>query len=212
LVRKTTDGAQTWAVVDDVIYATAHGAGFLPGAGTFVVGENSSTGWLVRRSFTGGVGTWVTVDNPFAGTATSVCADNSGAVYVAGNAFIVTQTKPYVHGYYLWTVRRSVDGGNHWSTVDTFAYTTGASSYAYGMGTDALGNAVAVGYAYDGQHNHWIVRKPGLSGVWQTVDDFQLTPGFSAYAMGVATDAAGHLLVTGNGLDAGGAHWIVRRL
>jgi hypothetical protein len=212
LVRMSTDGAQTWTLVDDVIYATAHGAGFAPSAGVFVVGQNASTGWLVRRSPTGRVGTWTTVDNPFAGAATSVCVASSGSIYVAGNAYIITQTKPYVHGYYLWTIRKSTDGGSHWSTVDAFAYAQGANSYVYGLGTDALGNAVAVGNAYDGQQTHWMVRKPGTSGAWVTIDDFQLAPGYSAYAAGITTDSAGHLLVTGNAWDAPGAHWIVRRL
>ena len=211
LVRQSTNGGQTWTLVDDVIYATAHGAGFVPGAGVFAVGQNSSVGWMVRRSVTGNLGTWSTVDNPFAGEASAVCGDSNGNIYVAGYAFVVTQTKPSVRGYNVWTIRKSSDGGSHWSTVDTFAYAQNQDSYVTGIGKDALGNVVAVGHASDGQTFHWIVRRPDTSGVWQTVDDYQVAPGYPAYAAGVTTDAAGHLLVTGNGLDANRAHWIVRR-
>jgi len=39
LVKKSADAGQTWALVDDVQGPTANGAGFVPGAGVFAVGD-----------------------------------------------------------------------------------------------------------------------------------------------------------------------------
>jgi hypothetical protein len=214
LVRRSTDGGQTWALVDDVIGESAYHAGFVPGAGLFVVGHPYGSSWLVRRSLTGALGTWSTVDNPFAGGACSVCSDNGGNIYVAGTALISTQTKGSVTSYYVWITRKSTDGGNTWATVDTFAYTQNQTAKALGMARNSAGNVVVAGYAYDAQgKRHWIVRTPDSSGAWYTMDDFQ--PGNGASALGVVTDAAGNLLVTGTALNVtgpGDSHWIVRRL
>jgi hypothetical protein len=167
----------------------------------------------VRKSVTGDVGTWSTVDGPFAqGAAQAVCSDSQGSVYVSGSMFITTQAatkRTAAQGYYAWITRKSSDGGNTWSTVDTYSY-SGAlnqTASAQGSGTDSLGNVVVVGFASDalGQ-GHWIVRTHAPSG-WHTIDDFA-----GARAGGVATDAAGSLLVTGSANDSTGTHWIVRRL
>jgi hypothetical protein len=219
LVRKSADGGQTWTLVDDVQGPTvdfgAAGAGFVAGSGVFVVGApyaGSSSSWLVRRSITGEAGTWSTVDSPFAGAAQAVGSDNQGNIYVAGSKSITTATKPKLTGYSAWVIRRSTDGGNTWSTVDTFTYAQKGAD-AYGIGRNSAGNLVVVGRADDSQGKlHWLVRTPDASGTWQTVDDFQLAPGYHASASGVATDAAGNLLVSGFAYDAAGSHWIVRRL
>lgn len=222
LVRKSSDGGQTWTLVDDLQGPTgnfgAAGAGYVSGAGVFVAGPpyaSSSSSWLVRRSLNGASGTWSTVDNPFAGAARAVGSDTQGNVYVAGTQVTTVTIKTHpltTASYSAWVTRKSSDGGNTWSTVDTFTYAQNAASDAYGIGKDAAGNVVVVGRAYDGQNKaHWIVRTLGSSG-WQTSDDFQIAPGYYAVATGVATDAAGNLLATGNANDSTGTHWIVRRL
>jgi hypothetical protein len=209
LVRKSTDGGQTWTLVDDVTGPTADGAGFVPGAGVFVTGGrfDGLSSWLVRRSVTGQSGTWTTVDGPFAyGAARGACGDSLGNVYVAGSMFITNQpaTKhSAATGYYAWTTRKSSDGGSTWSTVDTFSYAPNEQSDAEAIAADPSGNVVVVGKASDAQgQGHWIVRRLGSSG-WQTIDDF---PG--GIATSVTSDAAGHLLVAG----PASSHWIVRRL
>jgi hypothetical protein len=224
LVRKSADGGQTWTLVDDVQGPTgnfgAAGAGFVPGAGIFVVGApyaGSASPWLVRRSLNGQLGTWSTVDNPFAGAARAVSSDSQGNVYVAGSQFITVTIKTHpltTSSYPVWVVRKSSNGGNTWSTVDTFIYAANKGADAYGIGRNSVGNLVVAGRALDSQGKlHWLVRTPDASGTWQTVDDFQLAPGYHASASGVATDAAGNLLVTGTAFDATpGEHWIVRRL
>jgi hypothetical protein len=222
LVRKSADGGQTWTLVDDVQGPTgsfgAAGAGFVPGAGVFVVVApyaGSSSPWMVRRSLNGEQGTWSTVDSPFAGAAHAVGSDSQGNVYVAGSQFITITTKLHpltTSSYSVWVTRKSSDGGNTWSTVDTFTGAQNKGADAYGIGRNSAGNVVVVGRAPDAQGQfHWLVRTI-ISGAWATVDDFQLLPGKHSSASGVATDAAGNLLVTGFGYDATGSHWIVRKL
>jgi hypothetical protein len=43
---------------------------------------------------------------------------------------------------------------------------------------------------------------------WQTVDDFQYTPGKMAYAMGMGADALGNVYAAGKGTNG---HWLVRK-
>jgi hypothetical protein len=215
LVRKSADGGQTWTLVDDVTGASAAGAGFVPGAGVFVVGAPyaSSSSWMVRRSLDAGA-TWSTVGSPFAGAAKAVGSDSQGNIYVVGSQSITitTKTQPLTtSSYSVWVTRKSSDGGNTWQTVDALTYAPNQTSAAIGIGHDSAGNVVVVGGASDAQgKRHWIVRTPDSSAVWHTIDDFQ--SGNTAEAIGVVTDAAGNLLVTGAAQDANGFHWIVRKL
>lgn len=224
LVRKSTDGGQTWALVDDMTGGNIASQGcFVPGVGLFVVGsQGTALGWTVRRSLDGGA-TWTTVDAPFGSGAGawSVASDSIGNIYVAGSVSVTTTTtKPRATvTYSVWTTRKSTDGGNTWSTADKFTLAQNASATAHGVGMTAGGGIVVVGQAMDagGKHvgasTHWIVRAPGSSGAWQTVDDFQLLSGNNAGAWGVVTDAGGNLLVTGiAGNYPLGNNWIVRKL
>ena len=210
LVRKSTDGGQTWALVDDVKGYSGFHAGHVPGVGVFVVGGPYIIpgSWMVRRSLDAGAN-WQTVDGPFAqGAARGVANDSQGNIYVSGSMFVATQVLKVkgqitTNGYYAWITRRSGDGGRTWATVDTYTYAPNQTAQAQGSGTTLTGNPVVVGQARDAQgQEHWIVRMLGSSG-WQTIDDF---PG--GIATRVASDAAGHLLVTGNA----SGRWIVRRL
>lgn len=225
LVKQSSDEGATWSVVDDLPGPSASTAAFVSGAGVFVGGDpyaGSSSSWLVRRSPSGPnigqMGTWETVDGLPRGAVSGIASDFEGNIYAVGQMFVQTgvekirgQTIPT--GYYAWTTRMSNDRGNTWTTVDSFTYDASEqSSWAAAAGTDPAGNVVVVGFASDAQGaRHWIVRSPDGSGAWQTVDDFQLASGYSATALGVVTDGAGNLLVTGDAQDANGFHWIVRR-
>jgi hypothetical protein len=233
LVRKSTDGGSTWTNVDDVILVnpatggecSAWQAASVLGKGVFVVGTEFVIpgSWVVRRSIDAGA-TWSTVDGPFAnGSAQAVCSDSLGNIYVSGAQFIATRvvrTKgtTVTNGYYAWITRESTDGGTHWSTVDTYTYGITYSkspqfSAARGSGTDSAGNVVVVGRATDAQGigHGWVVRRHDSSG-WHTIDDFQTASGWGTAWSGVATDAAGNLLVTGEANDGTSWHWIVRLL
>ena len=221
LVRKSSDGGQTWTVADDVPNYEACAAAVVPNVGVFVAGPYFAGTWQVRKSVSGDFGTWSTVDGPLANAAArGGCRDSQGNIYVAGEQFITTGSlKRQATGTYGWISRRSSDGGGTWTTDDTFTIVPPAQNQntpgalAAGAGTDSAGNAVVVGSASDGTYNHWIVRKhDAATGQWMTLDDFQ--PGNGAAAEGVATDAAGHLLVMGyaNSGDGTGNHWVVREL
>jgi hypothetical protein len=88
------------------------------------------------------------------------------------------------------------------------------SAVGHALGVTAAGTVVAVGEANDASGTaHWIAREPNSSGVWQTVDNYQLASGNNASAQGVVTDAAGNLLVTGSAVNSSkGTFWIVRKL
>jgi hypothetical protein len=226
IVRKSSDGGQTWTLSDDLEGPTggfgAAGAGFVRGAGIFVVGSEPTggDGWRVRRSSTGNAGTWSNVDGPLArGAAQGVASDSQGNIYVTGTLYIVTQAAtrkgPEV-GYNAWATRKSSDGGNTWTTVDLFTVVPNKSAYAQALGTDAAGNMVVVGQAVDTDGRvRWIVRASDTTGAWRTIDSFRVAPGLNSGATGVCTDAAGNLLVSGYGyseIGASGGRWIVRRL
>lgn len=225
LVRKSADGGQTWSLADDLEGPSSNfgagGIGFVTDVGLFAVGDEftGGTGWRVRRSASAQPGTWTTVDGPIAaGAAAAVSSDAAGNIYVVGSLFVVTGTvrnkgQTTQTGYYAWATRRSTDGGNTWTTADTFTYSPGKASSAYGIARDRDGNAVVVGGATDAQGvRHWIVRSPDSSGYWHTIDDFRLAPGSSSSASGVAADSEGNILVVGAAQDSAGQHWIVRRL
>jgi hypothetical protein len=77
-----------------------------------------------------------------------------------------------------------------------------------------LARFVLVGRGADAQGKlHWLVRTVDSSGVWQTVDDFQLGPGYTASASKVATDVAGNLLVSGSAYEMADTPtaWAARR-
>ena len=228
LVRKGSNGGQIWSSVDDISGARALGIGFVPDVGVFAVGSISTTttikgssttttSWISRRSVDGGL-TWSTVDilQPPAGyNAHGVAAtsDSLGNIYVAGSTTVLVGSGRTSSAVPRWIVRKSSDGGNTWSTVDAFSYVSGKSSFPSAMGSDSDGNPVVTGTATDSSGaQHWLVRRP-VQGVWQTVDDYQLVLGQKeAVGCGVATDAAGNLLVTGGADDSAGlTHWIVRR-
>ena len=211
-VRRSTDGGATWATVDDqaqspLAYA---GSGNITAdvAGNVFVSEylfTSAWTWLVRKG-TGGTN-FATVDTylPSGGSA------QANAVYVhpmAGVFSVGYASFPVKFGTsQFWLVRRSLDGGITWSTVDTYQATSGYAAAAYAVGADASGNIYVAGSANVAVKRtvtaHWIVRKSSNGGAtWSTVDDYV---GGAAHAL--SADSNGNLFVAGT---AGGNGWIVR--
>jgi hypothetical protein len=137
--------------------------------------------------------------------------------------FVVGQTAASANGYsQMWTVRRSLDGGVTWSTVDL--YQPGGEGYissANSVTSDALGNIYVVGRADVPQIikpktytiGQWIVRKSSDDGnTWANVDVLTVGAGKIASAYGVGRDTAGNVVVAGGYQDAQSVyHWIVRR-
>jgi hypothetical protein len=205
-VRRSTDGGATWSIVDDVAvsnYAFPEAGSTLAAdaAGNIYVTVPTVGTWTVRK----GVGgtSFSTVDTFPAwslGNANSVFVHPSAGIFAAGSASGV------------WVVRRSLDGGATWSTVDTY----GSGATAYAIGTDAQGNIYVTGKTVERikgtTTSHWIVRRSGNGGgSWSTVDDFVLSASGNCIATGFACDSLGNLFVVGDAnMNLTPSHWIVR--
>jgi hypothetical protein len=222
LVRRSTDGGSTWLTVDTFSsspYAFAHAVFAHPSGGIFVAGTAQVQSkrtvlepWVVRRSLDGG-STWTTVDSyqldtRYRAEARGLGADAAGNLYVVGDA----AEKKGAFATSHWIVRKSMNGGNTWTTVDDFRH--GYAAYANSFIKDAAGNLFVAGHGGKGDGvAYWTVRhNPGGTGAWSTVDEFVLSPGSWAVPSGIAADQAGRVFVAGYADDSSGtSHWLVRR-
>jgi hypothetical protein len=117
-------------------------------------------------------------------------------------------------------VRRSLDGGATWTTVDTFQLASGQWARASGVGADRLGNIYVVGQAdfpyRNATYGHWVVRKSVDGGTtWSTTDDFQTAINVSSSASRFVADSNGNLFVAGQAPMycagcSGTPTWVVR--
>ena len=227
LVRRSTDGGNTWATVDAFVptdgpsdFSVARGVFVHPTAGVFVAGTASLppgegdvgvNAWIVRQSPDGGAGTWVTVDSykptEYGADASSLGADAAGNLYAVGEAIDSA-------GFRHWVVRKSTDGGTAWTTVDDYQLSPLAFSDAQDFVTDSAGNLYVAGSGLDVGTAHWIVRSSaGGTAAWTTVDDFQIVAGADAEPSAIAADPAGRVFVVGTAsATSGPTHWITRRL
>jgi hypothetical protein len=218
VIKKSSDGGAPWSVIDafsngdaapwcEYWGITSDAAGIL-----YVVGNDpySANGiWFVRRSLNGGE-TWSTVDKlslSNSDSARAVATDAAGNVYVVGQAITGTDT---LHP--SWIIRKGVDYGTSWSTVDTFNPGAGASARGvlchptagifvagYGTATSGTGKKTTT-------QQYWCVRRSQDDGAtWTTVDAY-----LDGIANGIGADAAGNIHAVGqNGYS--NPHWIVRK-
>jgi hypothetical protein len=229
VTRKRAAGASAFTTVDADYSGKTPGAGwdlgFHPSYGVFAVGESNGV-WIVRRSPTGDVGTWATVDSFYTqrdwigGRALCMLA-TPAKIHVVGSAY------KYRIGSH-WIVRSSPDGGQTWAITDDYAPTVPAE--ARGIVQDAAGNLVVCGYTIATAGGYqWTVRKgtPGTKWVkqgkqlvpietitWTNIGNpYQLASGKSALPNGITIDAYGNVFIGGSASDANGVdHWIVRKL
>lgn len=219
-VRRSIDGGVTWSTVDTVaisgLYASPLGAGAITvdPSGNVYVTEPAYGTWTVRK----GVGgtTYSTVDTfqPSGSQAYAVFAHPTAGIFAVGFGTVVNKRS----SSQAWMVRRSLDGGTTWATVDAYQATSGYAATAFGAGADAQGNIYVVGRSAvpnrSSTINHWQVRKSGNSGAsWTTVDDYELFASGSQVALGFAADAKGNLFVAGwasASISTGPYSWVVR--
>ncbi len=194
--------------------------------GTNVFGiSNTDTSWQVRKSSDGG-NTWALVDSfrydlSSVTRANDIAADGQGNVFVVGVGLRAVTTGSGRNATTVfpryWVVRKGTGAGTAWTTVDVFALPRPDAGEAYSFAA-----AVAVGPNNDiyvtgvggADVRHWITRQlPSATGVWATIDDFSLVPGYYTEGTGIAADPFGNLFATGlAGNSAGDYHlWLVRR-
>ncbi len=200
LVMASADGGNTWsAPLDDFVYPgsatmddggiTADSVGNLYVAGHYYGNPQHQ---FVRRSTDGG-GSWQTVDDVALGGYSSfpsfgggITADTSGNVYVIGRAVNT------------WSIRKGT-GATSYATVDTFQP---GSSQAWAVFDHPIAGTFAVGYgtmvSKHSTSQAWIVRRSLDGGAtWATVDVYQASSGYGAWARGIGADAQGSLYVVG---------------
>jgi hypothetical protein len=206
-VRRSNDGGGTWDPVDDEGVQGGASDVVVDSAGTVFVVGGAAAGRIVRRSTDNG-DNWTTVDTIPVASPTDPCS--SGWLAKTANDTIYVAAGCDSTGV---VVRRSTNGGDSWSPVESFRYTTTTPTRMGTLGVDATGQAYVGGtavQAMDGS-NHWLVRRGTGSGTWTTVDDYQLAP--ANYA-NVASffGSADAIYAAGSANDAAGAsHWIIRR-
>lgn len=218
-VRRSADGGATWQTVDTVTaYRSTGGAIATDPAGNVYVTEtvtymnitNLPT-WSIRKG-TGGTN-YFTVDvfEPTNSAAYTVFAHPTAGVFAAGYGTITSKNS----SSQAWMIRRSLDSGATWQTVDTYQLRAGYSSIAYGLGADGIGNLYAVGES--GYGADWIVRKSSDGGTtWNTVDAFSSTEGTylrssdSSYGVALTCDSNGNVFAAGFVVTFYGPHWVVR--
>lgn len=131
------------------------------------------------------------------------------AIYIVGQAQLkAAEDTP------RWLVRKSVDRGVTWKTVDEFAY-EGKGAVAHAIaGLARNGQLFVVGHGIDkSNHSHWLVRKSADRGLtWKTVQDLTAKEDYAA-AESVAVDETGVVYVTGevNAGSPGVSRWTTQR-
>ena len=125
-------------------------------------------------------------------------------------------------GDYSAIVRKSIDSGLTWATVDNYLEPgwSSASYRGFGAGTIATGGSLfACGTLWDQptQSQRWLVRESGAGGTsWQTTDTYQAVPGASATCGDVKMNPyTGDVYAVGGGYTGAGTstpyNWIVRK-
>jgi len=212
-VQRSLDAGQTWLQTLDLPAngtATAWAVTVGPHSGLVFAAATlkatSSTAWnnwLTLSSADGG-STWNPVDvvsppnwkaHPYA-----VVEDAAGRVFVGG---YIGDARNMDHLY----IRRSLDGGATWKTVDDVA--------GGGNQITALTATPAGVFAAGVLRGAWVVRRSTDGGTtWKTVDSF-LATGPTAWPRGMAADTSGILYVTGRAQflvkKAYEYHWITRK-
>jgi len=207
LVLERPAGQTTFSTVDQVADVAVSGLAVDSAGDVYAVGRRSTTGsfydndhWIVRKRVAG-QSAFATVDDAFpsdvgaSGPAgvTIVAGGAAAGIYVAGFTREIPNPVETDH----WRVRKSVDGGKTWSTVDDYLGPAGTGSEASAVCSDPAGILYVVGMAVVSTTQHWIVRKSVDGGAsWTTDDDYQ-RPNHGNGPMAVAADAAGNVYVAG---------------
>jgi len=215
IVRRSADGGASWLTVDDLgvgnysPFPLAAGALTADASGNIYATAGYPNTWAVRKG--AGGANFSTVDSfqPSTSVVNGVFAHPTAGVFAVGYGSIGRSGQ-------AWMVRRSLDGGATWSTVDTYQASSGSAAEAYGADADVHGNIYVVGRAFAPNKKtsigHWQVRKSSNGGAsWTTVDDYQPFTSGNQVALGFAADSNGNLFVAGWANSGTENYWIVRQ-
>ena len=200
LIRKSSDGGNTWSTVVDMAHAGILTIWGTPSFGADASGRiyaafcNASPILLLRSADFGQ--TWAAVQTiptvvamigGYYGTPTGICADLQGDVWLAGPS--------------SWQVIKVSNGG---ATRTTLMVSRQNSAYDMSVACDSLGYLYLAGLSsYADGSNHGLIYKSSDDGAtWTQVDDC-----LNDYEHAFACDPAGNVYVCGRtGLD-----WTVRK-
>jgi hypothetical protein len=212
-IRRGNQNGGAWTTVYKAAKGNSDGGGikYVPPApgkhngGIFAVGRltpGSTTQWTVLRSQNAGA-TWAVVDSwtpakNQAAAAKVIASDPQGNIYVAGFDGKVPSG---------WWVRRSGNGGATWQTVLTrYNNDLTIGGQPEDIAADAAGNVYVVGYTDLEGRVGWTVRRYDATSSswdnWPAALRHPLGSAAPSRAIGVTTDGAGNVYVTGssNGL------------
>jgi hypothetical protein len=212
IVRQSSDAGATWQTVDVLSNARYGGWAAVPNGASLAsdsvgnlygVGAGEGQTWFTARSTDHGA-TWTNVEEFPNGWAIGVAADSAGNVYAVGHSNItwVTTAKngsTTTNSSYNWMVRKGINAGSSWSTVDE----------PFPANVSSVPSAVlchpTYGVFVTGQSNGYAITRRSINAgaTWSTVDNAGAGTGF-----GLGADALGNLYVVGN-TSAG--QWLVRR-
>src|SRR5262245_15570310 len=180
-VQRSTDGGATWDLVDDFVpggdwWWRENTSLVVDAAGNVFFGMAANNGissentyWTIRRGIGGA--TFTTVDSlayPNDDGPQEIYVHPTAGVFAVGYDHVTTVTtvnkKRITSSSSAWIVRRSLDGGTTWQTVNTYQLTSGRYASAAGISADASGNLYVVGSSTAGSYRHWIVRKSADGG------------------------------------------------
>lgn len=222
-VRRSTDNGSTWSIIDNAgppmpaagstynVLQTSSGKLLAVGTqNSGTLGVNPINGpWYVRISSDVGT-TWVQSDSyqyQSGGSASAAIETQPGTYYVTGTTVDASSA-------YHWVLRKSVDSGTTWATIDDYSCPSGTYVQANDITEDENGNLYMAGACYDSinAYYNWIIRKSVDAGnSWTVVDTFNLVANKSAHAVKIKSDKNGRLFAIGKGMDASSKnHWLVR--